>query len=58
MNQLPRLKVRGQGHVIYPSIRVRSISPESLKRFSLNFIKLHSNVPLSETVCRAHDPAT
>ena len=23
-----------------------------------NFIKLHSNVPLSETVCKAHDPAT
>ena len=22
------------------------------------FIKLHSNVPVSETVCRAHDPAT
>ena len=53
MNQLPRIKfkVTGQGHVVCPSIRAHSISPESFERFS-------SNVFLSETVCRAHDPAT
>ena len=32
---LPRLKVTGQDHVIYLSIRVPSISPESFERFSL-----------------------
>ena len=42
MTQLPRLKVTGQCHVIYPSIRVHSISPESFERFSLNY----SNVPI------------
>ena len=34
---LPRLKVTGQDHVIYHSIRVPSISPESFERFSLYF---------------------
>ena len=46
-----KVNVALQGHVIYPSIRVGSISPESFERFS------YSN-PLSETVCRAHNPAT
>ena len=46
MTQLPRLKVTDQGHVVYPSIRVPSISHESFERFSLNF---------TQTVCREHD---
>ena len=44
MTQLPRLKVTGQGHVIYPSIRVRSISPASFERFSLNFTQMFLSV--------------
>ena len=44
MTQLPRLKVTCQGHVIYPSIRVRSISPESFERFSLNFTQMFHSV--------------
>ena len=57
INQHPRIKfkVTGQGHVVYPSIRARSISPESFERFSLNFTQMFY---LSETLCRAHDPAT
>ena len=44
MTKLPRLKakVTGQGHVIYPLICVRSISPESSERFSLNFTQMFS----------------
>ena len=40
-SRLHRLKVKVtfQVHVMYPSIRVRSISPESFKRFSLNSLK-------------------
>ena len=34
VTQLPRLKVTGQGHLIYPSIRFPSISSESFERFS------------------------
>ena len=52
MTQLPRLKVTGQGHVVYPSIRVCSISPESLERFSLNF----SQMLLSVRGCAEHMP--
>ena len=46
MTQLPRLKVKVtcQGHVIYPSIRVRSIPPESFERFSLNFTQMFLSV--------------
>ena len=53
MNQLTRIKFKatGQGHVVYPSICARSLS-------RILFIKIHSNVFLSETMCRAHDPAT
>ena len=42
MAWLHRLKVnvRLQGIVIYPSIHVRSISPEPFERFSLNFTQL------------------
>ena len=49
-------QTQGHGHVIYPSFCVRSISPKPF--FKTSFIKLNSYVPLSETVCRAHDPAT
>ena len=57
MTRLHRLKVKVtlQGHVIYPSIRVRCISPEY---FWTLFINLHSNVPLSEVECRTNDSAT
>ena len=43
ITQLPSLnvKVTGQGHVVYPSIRVRSIHPE---RFSLNFTGMFFSV--------------
>ena len=46
ITQLPRLKVKvtGQGHVIYPSIRVCSISPASFERFSLNFTQMFLSV--------------
>ena len=44
MAQLPRLKVTGQGHVIYPSIRVRSISPEPFDQFSLYFTHMFLSV--------------
>ena len=39
MTRLRRLKIKItiQGHVIYPTIRFRSIFPESRKRFSLSF---------------------
>ena len=42
MTKLSRLKVKVtlQDHVIYPSIRVRSISPKPLDRFSLNFSQM------------------
>ena len=42
MTRLHRLKVKFtlQGHVIYPSIHVRSISPESFEQFSLNFTEM------------------
>ena len=52
MTQLPRLKVKvtGHGHMIYPSIRVRSISPESFERFSLNFTQMF----LSMRQCAEH----
>ena len=46
MTQLPRLKVKvtGQGNVLYPSIHVRSISPESFEQFSFNFTQLFISV--------------
>ena len=46
ITQLPRLnvKVTGQGHVIYSSIRVRSISPESFEQFSFNFTQMFLSV--------------
>ena len=44
MTQLLRVKVTGQGHVIYPSIRVCSISPEPFEHFSLNFIRIFLSV--------------
>ena len=46
-----KVKVTIQGHLINPSIGVRSISPE----LWIIFIKLHPNIPLSETVCRTYD---
>ena len=48
MNWLHKLKVKVklQSHVIYPSICVHSISP------------LHSNIHLSEVVCRTNDSAS
>ena len=48
MTGLVRLnvKVTLQGHVIYHSVCVHSISPEPNGRFF--FIKLHLNVPYSE----------
>ena len=104
--QYSKVKVALEGHGIYPSFGVSSISPEPFERFKLNFtqvflsvsrckepmtqncrlkvqgtlqglgiypslfcplhifwtlwtifIKLQSNVPLSETVCRIHDSA-
>ena len=42
MAQLPRLKVKG--HVIYPSFRVRSISPDSFEKISLNFTQMFLSV--------------
>ena len=54
-------QTQGQCHVIYPSICVHSISPKLFELVSLNFIQIfliHLNFPLSETVCRAHNPAT
>ena len=42
MTKLHRLKVKVtlQGHVINPSFRARSISPEYSKRISLNFTQM------------------
>ena len=42
MTRLSRLKVKvtRQGSVIYPSVRVHSISPESFRRFSLNVTQM------------------
>ena len=40
MTQLCKLKVILQGHVIYPSIHVRSISRKPFQRFSLNFTQM------------------
>ena len=39
-----KIKVILQGHMIYPSIVVRSISPESFERFSLNFTQFFLSV--------------
>ena len=52
MTQLPRLtvKVTGQGNVIYPSVCVGCISPESLERLSANFAQMF----LSVRRCVAH----
>ena len=46
MTQLPRLKVKvtGEGHVIYPSIRVRSISPGYFELFSFSFTQMFLSV--------------
>ena len=46
ITQLHRLKVKVtlQGHVIYPPIPVRPISPESFERFSLNFTQIFLSV--------------
>ena len=59
MTRLHRFKVKVtlQSHGIYPSIHVRSISPEPLRLWT-DFIKLHPNVPLSEVVCRTNGSAT
>ena len=38
------VKVTLQGNVIYPSIRVRSISPEPFEVFSLNFTQMFLSV--------------
>ena len=42
MTQLPRIKVKVicRAHVIYPSIRVRSISPEPFQQFLLNLTQM------------------
>ena len=40
MTRLPRIKVTGQGHVIYPSICVHSISPEPFEQLSLDFTQM------------------
>ena len=55
MTQLHRLKIKVilQGHVIYPSIPFHI----SWTLWAI-FIKLHTNVPLSETVCRTNGSAT
>ena len=46
INQLARIKfkVTGQGHVVYHSIRARSIYPESFERFSSNFTQMFFSV--------------
>ena len=46
MTGLRRLKVKVtlQGHVIYPSICVRSISPEPFERFEFNFTQMFFSV--------------
>ena len=36
-----KIKITLQGHVIYPSFRVRSISPEYFERFSFNFTQMY-----------------
>ena len=46
MTRLHRLKVKVtlQNHVIYPSIHVRSISPEPFERFLVNFTQMFLSV--------------
>ena len=46
MTQLPRLNVKVilQGHGIYPSIFVCSISPKPFEQFSLNFTQMFLSV--------------
>ena len=48
MSQLCRLKVKVtlQGHVIYSSVCVHSISPEPFEQFSLNFTQMFLSVRL------------
>ena len=46
------MQTQGQGHVICPSIRVRSISPKTFERFSLNFTQMF----LLERRCAEHMP--
>ena len=53
MNQLPRLKVTGQG--IYPWISCLLYISWTIWTI---FIKLHPNVPLGEVVCRTNNAAT
>ena len=57
MTRLPRIKVKvtSQDHVIYPSICVRSMSPESFERFSLNFTQMFlSVIRCAEPMTRLH----
>ena len=42
-----KVKITRQSHGIYPSIPVRSISPELLERFSLNFTQMFLSVSWS-----------
>ena len=57
ITQLCRLKisVRGQGQGIYPCIPCPLHISWNLLAI---FVKLHPNVPLSESVCSVHGPAT
>ena len=57
MTQLRTVKVKltFKGNGIYPSI----LCPLHVFRtLCTNFVKLHSSVPIGETVCRTHDSAT
>ena len=57
MTQLRTVKVKltFKGNGIYPSI----LCPLHVFRtLCTNFVKLHSTVPIGETVCRTHDSAT
>ena len=56
MIQLPRLnvKVTGEGHVIYPSICVRSISPESFELFTSNFTQCLSQSDGVQITCPSY----
>ena len=54
--RLHRLKVKVTllGHVIYPSVCVHSISPESLQRFSLNVTQMLSVRRCAEPMTQLH----
>ena len=55
MTQLPRLKVTGQGQMIYSWISCPSHISWTIEAI---FIKLHPNIPLIEIMCRTYDSAT